>query len=182
VGSVDGGVLLAGQGGAGKSTTTLACLAGGLAVAADDYTLLSLDPLPYGYSLYNTAKLRTLEDMRRFPQFLPGIANVAGLDGEKPMIFLHQHWPQSVLRGFPIRAILLPQICADGATAVRRATAAAALKALAPSTLLQLPGLGQGALQAMSRLVRLVPAYTLALGPDLARIPAVVAGLLRDLA
>ena len=57
VGNAAGGVLLAGRGGSGKSTTALACISAGLLYASDDYCLVAADPAPYAYSLYNTAKL-----------------------------------------------------------------------------------------------------------------------------
>lgn len=182
VGTADGGVLLAGQGGAGKSTTTLACALSGLAVAGDDYTLAAVEPSPYGYSLYNTAKLRTREDLDKFPAVRSSVSNADRLDEEKPMIYLHEYAPRRVLHRFPIRAVLLPCVLGHGTdTYVQRTTAVAALKALAPSTILQLPGTGQRSFHAMSRLVAQVPCYTLALGTDLSRVPRVISRLLGEL-
>ena len=181
IGTAAGGALLAGQGGSGKSTTTLACARAGLGVAGDDYTLVSVDPVPYGYSLYNTVKLKAREDTDRFPQLLPSLSNADRLAEEKPMLSLHDHYPLSVLRAFPIRAILLPQVRGGTDTWLEPASPIAALRALAPSTILQLPGNGQAAFGAMARLARSVPCYTLALGTDLAQIPAAIARLLGEL-
>lgn len=174
VGRPDGGVLLAGQSGSGKSTTTLTCLESGLALAADDYTLVAVDPAPVGYSLYNTAKLRTAEDMGRFPHLVSRLSNSDRLAEEKPMLFLQQGFPDRVLTQFPIRAILLPQVTGGPTTSVKPVSPIIALKTLAPSTLLQLPGAGQASFRAMARLVRQVACYTLALGTDLALIPRVI--------
>ncbi len=182
VGGPGGGVLLAGQSGSGKSTTTLTCLNAGLSVAADDYTLVVVDPAPVGYSLYNTAKLRTLEDMAKFPGLLARLSNADRLAEEKPMLFLQAHFPDRVLTQFPIRAILLPQVTGQSSTWVEPVSAMTALKALAPSTLLQLPGAGQAAFRAMAALTRRVPCYSLALGADLAQIPLVIGDLLGALA
>lgn len=182
VGRPEGGVLLAGQSGSGKSTTTLACLESGLALAGDDYTLVAVDPAPVGYSLYNTAKLRTVADMGRFPHLVTRLSNTERLAEEKPMLFLQEHFPDRVLSQFPIRAILLPQVTGRPTTSVQSVSPMTALKALAPSTLLQLPGAGQASFQAMARLVRQVPCYTLALGTDLAQIPVVITDLLGALA
>ena len=181
IGTTAGGALLAGRGGSGKSTTTLACARAGLGVAGDDYTLVSVDPVPYGYSLYNTVKLKALEDIDRFPQLLPSLSNADRLAEEKPMLSLHNHYPQCVLRSFPIRAILLPQVRRGTDTWLEPSSPIDALRALAPSTILQLPGNGQAAFGAMARLVRSVPCYTLALGTDLAQIPAAIAHLLDGL-
>jgi hypothetical protein len=46
VGNENGGVLLVGKGGSGKSTTSLACLEGGLLYASDDYCLVRPEPEP----------------------------------------------------------------------------------------------------------------------------------------
>jgi hypothetical protein len=58
---------------------------------------------------------------------------------------------------------------------------AAALVALAPSTVFQLHTAGSQALQYMTRLVHEVPAYVLELGPDVSEIPSVILALLDDL-
>ena len=73
VGRAEGGVLIAGRGGAGKSTTCLACLDGGLLYAGDDYVLADVDE-PTVYSLYSTAKLRP-ENLHRFPHLEPLVTN-----------------------------------------------------------------------------------------------------------
>ena len=52
------------------------------------------------------------------------------------------------------------------------------LRALGPTTLLQLPGAGTDALRAMGDLVRSVPCFALRLGPDADAIPGAVARLL----
>jgi len=57
VGTPKGGVLLAGKGGSGKSTTALASINSELLYAGDDYVLLGREQTPFVYSLYNSAKL-----------------------------------------------------------------------------------------------------------------------------
>ena len=57
VGTPEGGVLLAGKSGSGKSTTSLLCLNSELLYVSDDTSLVAWNPEPYAFSLYNTAKL-----------------------------------------------------------------------------------------------------------------------------
>jgi hypothetical protein len=57
----------------------------------------------------------------------------------------------------------------------------AALKALAPSTLLQLPGDGRETMTHLSALVRRVPAYTLRAGTNMCGIAQGVEALLNQL-
>jgi len=179
MGTPRGGVLLPGKGGSGKSTAALACASSGLGLLGDDYCLVATDSSPYAYSMYNTVKLKGEEDIQRFPLFAPLISNADRLNEEKAMIFLHEHHPEKILQGFPVRAILLPRITSEKRTRLRDATAGEALRALVPSTLIQLPGAGQRAFHLMSRLVRKVACYTVELGTDVSGIPGVIASMLK---
>lgn len=181
VGTPAGGVLLAGKGGAGKSSTALACIDSNLVYASDDYCLVSIDPQPYAYSLYNTAKLKGQVDLERFPKLAPLVENVDRIGLEKAMLFLHQHHPDKISRGFPIKAVLIPQVTGKLDTHIRPTTAGAALRALAPSTIFQLAGSGQTAFGIMSSLVKQVPCYVLELGTDMVQIPTAIEHLLSQL-
>ena len=181
VGTPTGGVLLAGKGGSGKSSTALACIDSPLVYASDDYCLVSTDPKPYVYSLYNTAKLKGQADLERFPNLAPLVNNVDRMGLEKAMLFLHKHYPEKIVSGFPIKAVLIPQVTGKLDTHLRPTTAGAALRALAPSTIFQLAGSGQTAFQLMSSLVKQVPCYALELGTDMAQIPDVILRLLSQI-
>lgn len=180
VGTSTGGVLLAGKGGVGKSTTALACVGSELSYASDDYCLVANTPAPYVYSLYNTVKLDGLEDLGRFPHLKSMVSNIDRVNEEKLMIYLHQHYPHEVTKGFPIRAVVVPHVTGQTETRLRPATSGAALRSLAPSTILQLPGTGQSTLQFMSLLVRRVPCFILDLGTDISRVPDVILDLLSE--
>jgi hypothetical protein len=176
VGLETGGVLLAGKRGSGKSTSTLACLAGGLLYAGDDYVLAGGQD-PFVYSLYNTAKL-VPDNLHRFPQFEPAIRNRERLGEEKAMIFVHEAFPARISAGFPIRAVLLPKVTGERDTRLKRTSPMSALLALAPTTILHMAGASQEAFEKMSRLVKQTPCYVLEAGTDLPQIPAVVRELL----
>jgi hypothetical protein len=181
VGTPAGGVLLAGKGGSGKSSTALACIGSNLVYASDDYCLVTTDPQPYVYSLYNTAKLKGQADLARFPQLAPLVDNVERIGIEKAMLFLHQHHPDRLARGFPIKAVLIPHVTGKPDTHIRPATAGAALRALAPSTIFQLAGSGQTAFGMMSSLLKQVPCYVLELGTEMVQIPLAIEHLLAQL-
>ena len=180
VGNEFGGVLLAGKGGSGKSSTALACIDSPLVYASDDYCLVETAPAPYVYSLYNTAKLKGQADLERFPRLAPLISNCDRLNTEKAMLFLHQQHPEKIVQGFPIRAILMPQVTGKRDTALRPTSAGVALRALAPSTMFQLSGTSQAAFQIMASLVKQVPCYVLELGTDMVQIPRIISALLSD--
>lgn len=179
VGLPDGGVLLAGKSGSGKSTSTLACLDSELLYLGDDYILARTAPTPYVYSMYNTAKL-VPDNLHRLPHLQPLISNSDQLESEKALFYLKDHYPDKFIHGFPIKAILLPRVTGQRDTRLTKASAAASLKALVPTTILHLPRASHEAFQKMSALVKQVPTYHLELGTDMAQIPQTILNLLKS--
>ena len=153
VGSGRSGALFAGPGGSGKSTLALACTERGLGLVGDDYVLLEGDR---AYAVHATAKVdaRSLELLGSRPQaFPPG-----GMDGEKVVLAVE------VLRETRIGAVVLPAVT-PGHAALSPATGAEALRALAPSTIFQMPPTAVP-LAPLAALVRSVPSYRLETGAD----------------
>jgi hypothetical protein len=180
VGTPDGGVLLVGKGGSGKSTCSLVSLMSELRYAGDDYTMVTIHPRPWVHSLFSSGKLDP-ENLWRVPHLEPAVSNAEHLATEKAVVFVDQHFPDRPIDGFPLRAIVLPTITGEPRTRAVPTSRAAALAALAPSTVFQLHTAGGEALQYMARLVREVPAYVLELGSDVSEIPDVILALLDDL-
>jgi hypothetical protein len=181
VGGPHGGVLLVGKGGVGKSTTALACLNAGMAYAGDDYCAVELKTPPYLHSLYNTAKLKGSEDLDRFPHLRDHVWNANAFSkngGDKAIFFLSELWPDQMIAGFPLRAVLIPRISGESATRLEECSESQALLALSASTLAQLPMAGSQDLERLGNLIARLPRYTLHLGTDLAQIPGVVQSVL----
>lgn len=181
VGNAAGAVLLPGKGGSGKSTTTLACTAGGLAVVGDDYC--AMDPRTgIAHSLYNTVKLKADADVERFSALEPFMRHMErvgeGGDRQRSMVFLHPHFPGAMTSSLPVRAILVPQVTGEPGTSIARSSAGAALMALAPSTMLQLAGNERDAFRSMVELVRGIPTFRILLGTQVDGIPATIARFL----
>ena len=182
VGLAEGGVIFAGKSGSGKSTSALACLGhGALMYAGDDYSLLSVTGQPYVHSLYSSGKLKGMPDFDRFSHLLPLVVNRDHLERQKALVFLSEAFQGKVASGFPLRAILVPRISGRPETTIEPSTPMAALRALAPSTLLQLPGEGRETMARLSALVRRVPAYTLNAGTHMGGIAQNVEALLKQL-
>jgi hypothetical protein len=151
-----GGALLAGRGGSGKSTTALGCLRNGFRYAGDDYVGVTLDgDAARAHSLFCTAKV------------------AESGEEEKTVLYL-----SDVAPSFPLRAVILPRV-AGGVSRLRRASGAEALRALAPTTMFQLPGNGE-ALSSMAALARTLPAWSLELGDDRENIPGLVARAIEE--
>ena len=177
VGFKQGGALLVGKGGSGKSTTALCCLDSNLGYVADDHCLVSAGTAPQAYSLYSSGKLTPAQfDKLSFVKLLADSPSSTAAD--KTVIFLAQSARHKLLPGFPIRMVLVPRIVGGLTTGAVPISPVEALKALAPSTLFQLIGASQKDLRAMAELVRKVPCYRLELGTDLAAIPRAIEQLL----
>ena len=180
VGTEKGGVLLVGKGGSGKSTTALLCAAAGMQYAGDDYCLI--DPArAWAHSLYNTGKLKGPEDYARLPE-LKGLSTnpdsfERGGDG-KGVYFLDAIWPDRVVAGMPLRAIVVPRITGQAASSVEPCSAFDALVAMLPSTVAQLPAASNEDCDRMVALAEKLPAYVLHIGTDIHGIPAALTTLL----
>jgi hypothetical protein len=178
VGTPEGGALLVGKGGSGKSTTCLLCLSSGLSYVADDYCLVSANQTPYVHSLYCSGKV-SAQDIGRLPSLEAALSNRSRLPAEKALYFLDQH--SEVSNGFPLRAVLVPRVSGLSETMVRKVSPSVSLMALAPSTIFQLPGAGEQAFKTLGKVVKQVPSYLLEIGTNLSSIPRTISNLLSEL-
>lgn len=177
VGRTDGCVLLVGGSGAGKSSTALVCLNSSLGLIAEDYCVVSPGTPHAVSSLYCTAKVApaTLE---RLPFLRPLVSSPPTPDSEKALLDLHSTVPQKLLLESPLRAVGIPRIVNREGSSIRPASSGAALAAVAPSTLLQLPGTGSRAMTMLREIVTGVPCHVLEVGSDPAGIPPAIEELL----
>ncbi len=182
IGTEEGGVLLVGRGGSGKSTATLATLLDPrLRYAGDDYVALETGSAPQVHSLYCSGKLHS-DQLSRLPHLEPALANADRLDREKAIFYVDRAFPGAPIAGFPLRAVVVPRISPQPGARILTASRAFALTALAPSTIFQLHPPKSTALATMAQLVGQVPAYVLEMGPDVSQIPGAVRSLLSELA
>jgi glycosyl transferase family 2 len=170
----EGGVLLGGPGGSGKTTVALSCLQAGLRYLADDYVGLeeSRQGSFVGHSLYVSTHVEP-GHLRRFPSLLPHAVS-GHLPGElKSLVLLPRVFPDRYADHAPIRAIALPIVTGQPRTSWRLASIVETLLRLAPSSLFMLPHVEAGwGFQVLSALAEQVPAFWLELGTDLPEIPS----------
>lgn len=181
VGFPEGGALLVGKSGSGKSSTCLRCLDSPLSYAGDDYCLVSSAPSRHLYSLYSSGKVEA-KNLSNFPYLEKSLSNAEYIEKEDARFFLHPEFAAKLSMGFPLKAILLPRVTGRTKTTLKKTTAAAALLALAPSTILQLPEAGGVAFKTLAQIAREVPSYVLELGSDVEKIPRTISQLLTSLA
>jgi len=154
VGRPTGCVLIAGSSGSGKSTAAAACLENGLGYLGDDTCLIGPGEPPTIFSLYDSLQLR---------------------DGQTKAT---SHVSDRLLLKARLRAIAIVQITGERETRTGPATPAAALAALAPGSILQLPAPRRIAFRRMAAIVQSVPCQRLEAGTDPELIAEAVAGLL----
>jgi hypothetical protein len=179
VGRAEGGVLLVGAGGSGKSTCALSCLTSDLLYAGDDYVGVQLDPEPRVLSLFCSGKLEPdhAELLPHLPS--PSFAGDGALE-EKSVFYVAEQFPKRMCHAFPLRAIVAPRVQGDEPRLQQRGPAQV-LAALAPSTLLQLVPARQEALSAMAGLLGEIPAFGLDVGGPTELIPPMLGRLIDEL-
>jgi hypothetical protein len=170
------GVLFAGPGGSGKSTTTVAAIVSGLKTAGDDFVLLDWTTRGI-YALYDAVKLNE-EAVQRLPQLPAGVSNPERPPAEKAR--LHVSQTSAFVPKLRLRAVLLPRIAQAAKTIVTPATQSDAMRALAPSTVLLLRGGRAETAAKAAAMIRSVPAYWMHLGSDPMEVAAVVSDLVQS--
>ena len=184
-----GGVLLAGRSGSGKSTTALASLLNhGWRFVADDYCVVRNGTnRPIVHSLYCSAKIDGTMSAA-FADLCCGAYSVGGTRDpeEKLVLNLHRSASERLLKELPLRAILLPRILRGNNRGVsgqrfKRVGSGAAVRALAPSTLFQLPGAGHNNFQIITALVARLPCFQLELDSDVTRVSKSLGELMEQL-
>lgn len=179
VGRPEGGVLLAGRGGSGKSTCALSTLASPLVYAGDDYVVLDpRPPEPRVHSLYCSGKLDPGHATRLPHLPAPDYPGDSAAD-EKAVFYVDEEFPDRMCRGFPLAAVVAPRVNGSESRAAPLGVAEA-LRALAPSTLLQLVPACPEALTRMARLLDSVPSYRLEVGGPVESIPPAIQSILDE--
>ncbi len=164
VGTDDGGVLLAGAGGSGKSTSALAALSAGMRFVADDYCLVRVGRQPTAHPIFAIAKAHA-----------DSLALVGGLDERVHGARLDWRGKARlqiadiVTHELPLRAVVLPRV-AERTGPLTRVATTAALREVAVSTVFQLAGDQATTLAALRALTSQLPVFSLEVGPDLPRV------------
>ena len=174
VGTAAGAALLVGRGGSGKSSTSVLAALAGLNFVSDDYCMFDGKPEPVAHALFASAKLH-VDHLERFPR-LPAEAVLRPVEaGEKAILRMEQAAPGRMAERLPVRSVLAARVTGTNQPRLVPISAAEALQAIAPSTLMQLYRDDSSACSEMAALVRRLPCWRLELGGGLDAVP----GLLR---
>jgi hypothetical protein len=176
------GLLLAGPGGSGKSTSAITCTCAGFSYLSDDLVGLELRPdgAFLGHSLYNSTFLEP-DHLKRFALFDPHAITGRYAFEKKRLVLLSQIASLKFQRSCRIEAIILPRVVRAPMCRLRPVSKGEALLTLAPSSLLVGErSNGAEGFDKLSRLVQQVPCYRLELSEALDEIPRVLAGVLSE--
>jgi hypothetical protein len=80
----------------------------------------------------------------------------------------------------PIVATLLPEVALSEHTIIEPCGSGEVIRALAPTTLFQLPGLRQESFGKMANFARKIPGYRLKLGKDSNELPEILAQFIQS--
>ncbi|WFB37402.1 hypothetical protein P3T73_06470 [Kiritimatiellota bacterium B12222] len=171
------GLLLAGPGGSGKSCTSISGLRDPLKFLGDDYTGLSVGPAPVLHSLYASAKVYP-DQVERLN--LSGVSLTETNEDEgKSVLYLHPEFQHSLLKSSKLKAVVIPQVTGGNQSEFEPLSKIKTLRALAPSSLFQLPFSGVADFSALSQVIKTYPTYRLRLGVDPQEIQDVIYAFLQ---
>lgn len=174
VGTEQGGVIITGPKGHGKSTTCLACLLAGMLWIGDDYCLVSIRGTGVmGHSLYNAGKLR-FENYARLPALKRYVLYPNDPNADKGIVYPFEFARAQVRTSMAIRAIVFPESKGHQKAVLRPMTRPRALAVLAPTSVLQLSATHNGALAGYAEVARRLPAFSLELAADASQNPPAI--------
>jgi hypothetical protein len=159
------GLLIGGPGGSGKSTTALSWMLAGGDFAGDNFVLVDLDAAggPSAAPIYATAKADA-GAISMLPELEIAQGGDETLHGKR-VLDVRDLRPEQPAGQIPIKAVVVPKVTHKAKPAVRAISRATALRALAPSSLLQLPGESDG-FAVLATLIRDLPCFELGLARE----------------
>jgi hypothetical protein len=176
------GVLLAGPGGSGKSTSAVTCAYAGFDYLSDDLVGLEIssDGRLVGHSLYNSTFMEP-DHLKRFSQLERHAIRGRYSFEKKHLVLLSQIAALKFARSCRIHSVVLPRVLHRPRSVLLPASKGETLLALAPSSLLVGErSHGMEGFNKLARLVERVPCYWLELANALDEIPRVLEGLLSE--
>ena len=178
VGYNDKCVLVIGDAGSGKSTTSMSSLDSDMLFCSDDLCLIGIENgMPHAYNLFNTGKL---ENFDRLPQLEKYVWNTVRSPEEKAVVFVHKNFPDKLLLSAPISAIVMPSVTANTHSVLEPAENRHILRAFAKSTAVEIIGAGPQDFLGVFKICSSVPCFKLKAGSNLTELNAAISGLLLD--
>ena len=169
----EGAVLIAGRGGAGKSSTAMTCLLEGHELLGEDYVVVGLRPVPEVFSLYGSAKLVDAQLEGR--DALDDTPRLRDTSFDKTVFFLGDRFGAQLPRRRRLDGILLAEVSGRSETTTTPCGSLEVDQAISPETLRHLPHAGASTVSTLTRLSHAVPVARLEIGTDRSALSAAVA-------
>ncbi len=175
------GLLFVGNGGAGKSTSSICCLRAGMGYLGDDFVGFSQDSNVFtGHGLYASCLLDS-HHLKRFPD-LAEHAHAPHLGFEqKHVLYLDQKFSGSLKVSQAIKGLALPRVVESQVTTFEPASRMQGLRALAPTSVMYLARPNRAAFDRITALVESVPSFWLNLGRDISTIAPAVSEMIASI-
>jgi hypothetical protein len=171
VGTAEGSVLIGGNSGAGKSSTALRCLAGGLNYFGDDICAISIqNGAPQIHSVYSSGKTLS-NDLMKFPELLEYVHGQYDEEYEKEIFFFNTLVANKKNNNGNLKAIVIPHQNAELEIGFQKIPFARALSVICSSSKTLLPDGGNEIFQMLSAVIHHIPCYQFNLGNDPTLIP-----------
>jgi hypothetical protein len=181
VGTADGTVLIGGNSGAGKSSTALRCLVGGLNYLGDDICAISNEgATPMSYSVYSSGKTLTA-DLKKFPELLPSLHAHFDEYYEKEIFFFNSEFSSQLATEGELLAVIIPHQDASLEIGFEKLSFAKVLSVISTSTKSLLPDAGNEMFHALSAVLHSVPCYQFNLGNDPKKIANTLSAFIKKL-
>lgn len=159
-------VILAGRGGSGKSTISLASAIKGLDYLGDDYVFISNTPYHRVLSIYNSAKINR-DMIISLNLNEEDFENAKQIGTEKGLIYLQDFKKNSLIRESRIKALFIPVVCDNLNVSISRTSPIRVYSEMSSSTIFQTPGSGNKMLSQLKELVSNIKVYKLETSSDL---------------
>jgi len=180
VGNADGAVLIAGHGGAGKSSTALRCLIGGLNYFGDDVCAISIiEQKPVVFSVYSSGKIHT-KDLGKFANIKGTPINKKDIGYEKEIFFLGGAYKNYLPLHSNIKAVLIPDQ-SKGEIGFSPVSPDSVLSVIWLSTAMLLPDTGSENFLRVASILQKVPFYRFHLGDRPEEIPGAVNQVIKSI-
>ena len=172
--------LIVGPSGSGKSTLALSCARAGMDIVGDDYVVLESGPDTVAHAMQSTAKMtaKTAELLGVADRFRAADFDRTVEVLEKTEFQVDSIFPGCLRRQLTVAAIIAPRVAGLERPRLTPIPPPAALRSLAPSTLLQVRTHVGPLLPALADLVKSVPCFSLELSTDIAANAAAVGSAL----
>ncbi|MFN3588819.1 MAG: hypothetical protein ACK4UP_05510 [Spirosomataceae bacterium] len=166
VGTPDGSIIIGGNSGAGKSSTALRGLSGGLFYMGDDICAISnKNNTPTVYGIYSSGKTYT-SDLKFFPQLASSVHSHFEEDYEKEVYFFYKQFYSQLPKSGHIIAVIIPHQDTSLSISFQKISFAKALSVICSSTKNLLPNPGNEMFHILSAILHQTPCFRFNLGND----------------